>query len=384
MAGTIHRKLEIYNASGNDADTARNNFVALYKFFKNQCNCTEIASYYGGDTAGGFGTGFDFTGETNPPKHNAYAVFKFATNSGRNFSIYYLIQWTEDAHYFGYNYSGNKGQPGLADAAANYNIVAISAAIGIDSGGNDANPWRGGTGAAGADTKADPVWGVSGGSVLVFPRSNNTGGSHTTKKENMHLIYVDSANSGTRMQLYADDDGVLIQCDLGLLGTYGTIYLGMYTVVQGLSTARPFVDIGDPGNNKVGWTVGTIWGPTTGGFPNGGVVTRAGTVVGITRDILSGHCPIAAHHPNGQFAVPEYGEYRIFLYANEAPAYGALGEIDTAIVRECYNSPQYRMNAASTRCVIGSSTVQLNTKFVVSWDGVTNPGTGATKEGVIS
>lgn len=382
MAGTLHGMIDcllptVLSSGYPQSENAQGLFTVIYKFLKHleTLGITTEVARHGGLT--GTAANVNFWDETSPFLSNAFFVFRFNTNGGRAWPWYLHFQWAGHygltARYFGVT----PGNPGLANAvqptASADSFVCSQAAIGV---GGDQNPWNG-IGTLGTNQKggrlsgsggAGPIWTIpSGGTdVLVFPRSNYTGGTHATTKQNYTVHWQSAAsNLVNRVHLLADDDNFLLLYDRGDNAAYSLYYYGMYTPLPGLVATYPFA--------AVDWsaTAADI-GPIAGGSPGGGVATPSGGVriVEISRmDLFQDEW---TQTPN-QFIVPMGSQFDIWknvLVVAESGHLGTVGEIE--FWREVTNTVSFASNSARTKVALGTAAVQ-DRKLLIPWDGATPP-----------
>jgi len=357
-------------------DNGQGIFTLIYKFMKylETLGITTEVARQGGRTGGA--ANINFWDEANPFLTNAFFVFKFNANGSRTWPWYLHFQVSmhngSSANYFGVT----PGAPGLINAVqvtgSAYSYGGHQAAIGI---GGDADPWNG-TGALGVSTKggrlsgsagAGPVWTIpSGGTdVLVFPRSNYTGGTHAALKQNYTQgWFATTGNSPSRVHLLADDDNFLMLYDWGDNGAYYAYYYGLYVPMSGVTLTVPFV--------ACSWeNTGTNIGPIAGGTPGGGVSAASGGVRTVEQSRLSLFQDEPNLYPN-RFIPPNVSQFDIWrnmLTIPEASHLGTVGEID--FWREITNTVPFAMNSARTKVALGSATIP-NRKLLIPWDGTTS------------
>jgi hypothetical protein len=281
--------VDVYTNSSNHALDAQEAFKTSFDAFEHWVSlgyCNRVALFWGED-GGGAGTGTDFHDGGSPFKSNAWYVYQFPPTLNRKYSFYVHGQYSEDGTYG--NGPSSAGAPALIEnnrgtVAANTGQFGFQAAIGITSVGLDGNPWAGTSNFDGADTKGTvagvgPVWAApGGGTVHVFPRSNNTGGTHVTNKENMMRVY--NANGGyyvKRHDYVSDGDSFHMRSDpfdTGQLQSY--FYFGPYRLRRDLGgdDPCPFVAIHSDQSlaNPSGLAVNTYGGLSGTAFNTGGIL----------------------------------------------------------------------------------------------------------------
>lgn len=297
----------------------------------------------------------------------------------RAFDTYVLIQWSDGSTALG----AAPGNPGLANgsgSALSAGKVGMSVAIGV---GGDENPWNGAGATLGAHTKGSPVWKVpSGGThVHVLPRSNNAGGSHSTNRENLSLLFSQFAFSAAvkaRAHIVADDDSFVVFVDNDDDNTYGVTYAGVFTVRQGLTLPIPFVMAG----SGVPLSMNTAYGETAGnsGF-QGGAIHRDSNI-GVRQLIferLNVLVNTTVNQPNRLFVAPEFDEFPLACALSETPHAGLLGQVE--FMRELGNIATHDTSTDKKRVVIGDNNVGT-VKLSIPWDGATTPKSGITRQGI--
>jgi hypothetical protein len=368
----------VLSSSYPQCENAQGLFTTIYKFLKHLETLgitTEVARHGG---LAGTASNVNYWDEMDPFKTNAWFVFRFNPNGGRTWPWYLHFQWSGAyAMQATQDFGKSPGQPGLANAAVPYvsanSHVCSQAAIGV---GGDEDPWNG-IGSMGTNQKggrlsgsggAGPVWTIpSGGSdVLVFPRSNYTGGTHATTKQNYTVHWAATgSNLVNRVHLLADDDNFLFLYDRGDNGAYYAYYYGLFTPLPGITMTYPFV--------ATSWeATGTDVGPIAGTTPGGGVSAASGGVriVDLSRMVL--FQDEWQLYPN-RFIPPNVSQHDVWrnqLSIPEAGHIGTVGEID--FWREVTNVVPFATNSARTKLVLGSATIQTR-KLLVPWDGSTPP-----------
>jgi hypothetical protein len=382
MAGQIRGKIECFLNEGNGNNNAQAFFKALYDFFTAHPKATLVARQAGsGRSAGDTG----YYDSATPFGDNAWFVVKMARTDGdvpagpRAFDYYVLFQYASNAAGF----NASPGNPGLflgSTSTFSTGKVGIAVAIGV---GGDGNPWNG-AGTLGANTKGSPVWKVPAGGtqVHVLPRSNNSGGSHATNRENTAQIFSQSFGSSpkARAHVVADDDSFLIAVDNGDGNTYQATYVGLLTSRQGLALPYPFVMISDSG--VLPFSMNSIYGDAAGtSGQQGGAIHRDSTI-GVRQlymERLNILVNTSSLQPNRLFATPEFDEFPLACALNETPHTGFLGQVEFA--REVGNIATHDTSSDKKRCVVGSNTV-ASVKLSIPWDGVTTPKSGITRQGI--
>lgn len=361
-------------------------FTNLFRFFNGPLRSGSyvslVALQYGAS-----GTGTNFHDQSNPFGENAFAVFRVNSGSvpGAGPSIrraqdyYVLFQWADAA-----NFGTAPGAPARCSGVAATDGVGIAIAWRDDG----LSPWNGTTNANGTDSKGASVW-TAGVSVLhVLPRSNDTGGSFSVAKENLHKI-VDHATAGNlcRYHFIADRDSLIAFFDKGDTHSHNAfIYSGVYEPLSssyfvtssGGNMQMPMVMIGDAGagapvvTNTYGDTAGTA-------VPNGGIVgpSMSPEACGARTDKYGTNLFTANLQPNVQFPLARYDEFRIPVMLYETPDFGLVGYLD--ILNDVFAANVYDATSGSTKVVMG---VAAGSVMTVPWNSANVPVSVTTREGL--
>lgn len=383
MAGQIRGKIECFLNEGNGNNNAQALFKGLYDFFVAHPKATLVARQAG---AGRAATDIGYYDSPTPFGENAWFVVKMARTDTdvpagpRAFDYYVLVQYASNAN--GFNVS--PGNPGLffgSTSSFSTGKVGMAVAIGV---GGDGNPWNGAGATVGANTKGAPVWKVpSGGTqVHVLPRSNNTGGSQSTNRENTAHIFSQSAGSSpkARMHIVADDDSFVVAVDMDDDNTYQAAFVGMVTPRQGLSLSYPLVMVSD--NGTLPWAINSVYGDLSGSSGQQGGGIHRDNAVGVRQLImerLSALVNTSSLQPNRLFATPEFDEFPLACAINETPHHGLLGQVE--FLREVGNIATHDASSDKKRCVVGTSSIP-SVKLSIPWDGSTTPKSGITRQGI--
>ena len=342
---------------------AQEAFTSLYKFFLVHPNMTEIARHGG---LAGNASNVNYHDEANPFLPNAWFVFRMNTvtenpayTGTRTFPWYVLVQWNRfDLSTFG----SSPGNPGLTEGSTSgsgsQSVVSVQFAIGV---GGDQNPWNGG-GSLGTNTKGSPVWVTPGGggtAVHVFPRSNNTGGTHNTNKENCATIFSSTVNSASRSNVVCDDDNIVF-LNTTDLSQYNMLFFGEYHPKPGTTPEYPYVMLGTGISSTLPLSRGSILGTTAGNAPNCGAVLVNGSIRSIVLDRYtfaldnSTTCPA----PNRVVGGLEWDEFPIPVFAYEVPNnIGYLGQVN--FIQEIAAVPHGTLKSDGTKVVVGSSALPV-------------------------
>ena len=385
MAGNIWGLIESYTNTANVASNTRNIAAAILAAFEQGYNAgagplDRVAHYAG---AGSSGNGRGFVGSGNDVGHNGFFVYRIKPSGSRVYSIYVLVQWGTSTNSFG---SGSSA-PGLWLNSAKQGGVGIQYAVALTSGGADANPWAGGTAFAGADAKAATVWAPPGGGTLyVFPRSNATGGSHVTNKQNCaSLVDVENGASANplRVQVVGDDDNILIAVDAMDNNSYAVTLIGEMTLAEGVATPVKHAMVQFAENNSVGYV---DLGSTVGNNgAEGALVGWNGTTYQtlMLRMVFDANYLSATYQPNAQRVTPGFDRITaIAMIANEAPYKGLVGNL-AGFVGVVQNVAVHDRTSDYKLAVVGGGTALTDIKLALPWDGgSTIPKSGVTTAGV--
>lgn len=318
----------------NTFDTVRNGqeaFVTIYKameVLKAAGYVNRISLYYGDGGA----TGMNYWDEANPCGDNSFAVYQFPPYGTRTWSWYFLMQWSNGAD-FG---TIGSGSPGLIRASAGTTglNLGFQAASAITGGGADTSPWAGTVLNNGADSKATPVWASAGGSVWVYPRSNNTGGTHSVNKQNCIALSYEASTVTVLpfiINMVADRDNLAISRLLLSENSASCMVCGIYSPLSGLTATNPFYMMGtyngsifDPGSTVVGTTGGGGTAIEGGIFaPRDSTVRTFKNEVPYWGSYASIDYSVNFHYPSTRQTVTSQG-----LFASETGSYGKVGHQD--------------------------------------------------------
>lgn len=396
MSGIMRGKVDCFSNTGDTSTQNNEMFKGLYDFFASHPNMTLISRNSGmGASSGHIGyweSGTRF-------RWNAWAVFRLEPTVVRSYPVYVQIQYGEAG---GNGFGGTATNPaanvgfGLMDGANIFgNSIAywgIQCAIGE---GGDQNPFRGTMNAGSPnDTRADPIWGIptGGTNVHMFPRNNNPGGlpaSAVTSKHDFAMLgHSETVGVGMRYHYIADDDSFVCLFDLNDDNTYHQTYCGLYVPRTGFTPTYPYVMIGSgtsSGGTPLPLSLLEYGNPAnlTLGRRNGGVV--AGATSNGVHDVFIDRFPTilsSTQQPNLQLVTPEYEEFPIPVYTNEATggvtSIGHLGQL--SFLKEAANLSTNDTNAALTRAAFGNSTLS-SVKLMVPWGGVSPPKSASSRTG---
>lgn len=378
MSGTPHFKANCYLTGLTLAQYSQAIFKITWDFFKHMesvGNCAEVARNNGSGA-----TGTDFYDGANPFQTNAWAVFRFKNSGVRNLNYYVHFQYTASN-----NFGTSPGNPALfrgTTGTGTASHLGFSMAAALDSSNVTASPWNGTSLANGSDTKGDPVWvAPPGGTLYVFPVSNETGGAFATSKQNM-VGYNSNVTTNLFMDCIADDDNWFIN-----IAARGTPTLDNFCVGGGLYYPHDYITSIAPlfmfTSQGASLDRTNIWGTTAGTDSNrdGGISGISNTV---TKNIGFGwSMAMEKAQPNTQTDTPSrYGLYPMTLCRDLSD----VGESDPDFWRVCYNFSPNDTNVGATWMCFGVSATITVVKHILPWDGSTvrwNTG-GATRDGVVS
>ncbi len=373
-------------------DMSQNLYTNVVRFFR-YCASNGLCNVIASQTNNG-GTGEDFHDGTNPIGENAFIVVEWLPTTGQNF--YVMVQWASFLSSFG----SSPGDPGLL-------LGGTAAGLGIQMAVRDdgTNPWPGTQNDDGLDRKGatpgtPPVWTDGASTVRVFPRSNATGGTHVTPKQNMAEFGDVFDVAPDRWHFVANENTILFVGDDGDSGTYDYYcILGRYTPRTGLESllTTPYF--------MVSATAGTAGFPGTGssvdygdtaGTGNSGSTFQGGIVALPVNDVMTTSISLPSagsvsdlYQPNMLISPNEYEPTPVSVLANESGktggpngtgAFGLAGFADSEVWASVNYVPNNLTNAAGDIAYLGHTTVN-NRKFALSWDGGAAPATNQTRTG---
>jgi len=222
---------------------------------------------------------------------------------------------------------------------------------------------------------------VAAAAFTVAGMSDGTGALH-----NCRPIFQTTSTVNNRAHFLADDDSIILLLDPSANGVYRGFYAGTWQPRPSLVATHPFVVLSGDLPTSEAW-MGDTLGDATVGTDVGMVVVNSDTgarMLGISR-----YTEVWTRQPNTQISPTTYNSFPVGVAMGEfASSVGGacwssyLGKLNTNMIREVYNLATHDTNTALTRAVFGTATV-ADTKWCVPWDGVTVPGTGATRVGVV-
>jgi len=380
--------------------THQNHAQALFKVYYDACERWVTVGYAERVALnwGSGGTGTDFYDGANPFATNAWCVYRFPSTARRPWAYYISFQWSG-----GGSFGSSPGNPGLiygTTGGGTNSQIGVQFALAVDADGFSADAWTGTTNFDGADTKGSPVWAAPvGGSVHVWPRSNNPGGSHATLRENYFAIQ-DGTYLTSRSHIFHDGDHFMLWFD-GNDDGFPTgigidhIYFGPYKPRNDIEDQIPFLAMkganDGPGTGTglstttVGDTAGTSW-------VNGGVLASAAAGVrqfqmvsqGAGSNWTSRTTPL--HGIGTETGLPVYP---LDIAINESPYLGIVGQtyarrfgyIDSDAVNQHDLHPASPSYEAMIYQFSSASTPAWNKVFM--FGGAQTPATTSTRQGVV-
>jgi len=333
--------------------------------------CERIASYYGQDSSipTNYGTGLG----RGQFLQRAFVVYKFPANSGRLYDWYLLMQVSWGNLTFDLSNNLINGNSNATTGLA----LGFQVAIALDSAGNTVNPWQGTVLNDGTDTKPTVGWDAPvGGKLFVWGRSNSPlDGTYATNRNN--TIGVRDATSvsdlARRIHVIADDDCLAIYHQNETSSKHIYYFIASPVIpVTNLTFDVPFAVL-----CRTAVVNSSLWGT----FPsavNENSTTNGGVNAPIPGNVVSAHGDYArllgdesdTFQPNNQFASTTYTETPVFLYAEENPYKGLIGQLDPFVrktFRVTYNSTLNSM----TRVALGFDSTTYKMRMTLPWDGVT-------------
>lgn len=391
MGGTAHGKHSIVINFGGGGDynlQHRYCAAALFKAFEQLRTsglCTGVASYTNGSGGG-------FPGQPDEIGQNGFFVYRWPLSSLRtNWFWEILIEWHAIYQWSatGVNWTPATLYGGNGGASLGF---GFQIAVGFDSGNGAASSWTGTTNFNWSDYKGatlgvvEPVWGVSGGTVHVFPSDNTTGNPNGTNKQNVgdwiNPIDYTWDDNPKRFHVIADADSLYLGCDYENDGSVGNwVVVSPYTPAQGVTVAPPNAPLA-----VFSIVNGTdLQYDTSFGYDRGGVIApNPGKVVTLYLPSF-GRClgPDTYWNPNNQRDTPTlFDEAAPLVGVNLPPYNGILGRLWTDFLRASWGIPQNSTFDSYARVVLGQT--QNSYKFSFPWDGVTADPNGASDENGIN
>ena len=401
MAGTLRGKIDCYLNTGLRYNNLQNGFKNLYDFCVSHPNMSLIARHGG---TGSTSASVDYHDGANPFLSNAWAVFRmndatlesgaanpYAYGGTRTYPWYIYFQMTRADVNSSVNVAPASpcSSDGVTTIGGSTAVISVANALPLGSvAGTSEVAWLG-AGTLGQNTKGTPVWRTTAGTptgfqgTFVYPRSNNTGGSHSANRENTGRACAISTDTPSRQHIMADDDSIVMMVCDGDDGTaWQMYYFGMYAPRAGLSITYPMVQIFDPG---LPLNSGTVYGPTTGVAPNGGLTMNllADGVRSLTFTRYDEWSAVA-FNPSRGFPSETYDEWPVVMAASETPYIGLVGTLGTSplTIGDTWGVGFTDSNSTRTRSFFGASASSQEVKLALPWDGVTFPRSSLSRAGV--
>jgi hypothetical protein len=395
---TTHGCIESRISAGMGVNAGNEAFVTIYNFFNNLSSIGVTRIAY---NKGNGGTGMTYWDQGTPPGNNAWALFRFGNAA---IPFYVLIQGANCTSTTGASYSGYAGCTPCVASSSNGNIsggsygcVAIAVAMRLDG----SSPWGGTTVNTGTDTKGSPVWTPGASTLAVFPRTNSLYGNRSTNRDACTPIITSGFGSsfadvsmGLKINILVDENNILFACDGGCDGSYSMFFFGKYTPKTGITAQIPYVMLNNmmptsPPFLNVGNNQNYYYGPIDYALPGYGASTGDGGIIhpiaSVGTKIVStdwcGTMPLTQYNPSK--ASPFLGRWDLMpvhVVMFEAPYQGLLGTIN--FFKYVQNVETHMLTPDLRNVVLGSGIVN-DMKLLVPWDGVTVPGTGISRTGVI-
>lgn len=380
MGGTVRGKVDAYINTGSTATSAQTIFKNIYDFCVAHPNMTQIARHGG---SGGTASNVNYWDVANPFLANAWFVFRMndatlenGSASGyagtRTFPWYMYVQFLRGDVIS--NFTTAPASPsafqGTTSQSGSAGIVAVQFAIPVGSiAGTSEVAWNG-AGSLGTNTKGTPVWRTTAGTPtgfqgsFVFPRSNNTGGSFNTNRENCSVIYSSVTAAPTRMNILADDDSILFMTDPTDTLAWSINYFGLYTPRTGLTMNYPMVNL----CNTLPFTVSpSVHGSTAGNVPQDGGIPMNAVSDGVRGVVTARYdeWQSSSSQPNAFSSVERYDEFNPLVASYESPTfYGWAGEIE--FFKEMFDVSTNDGSIGRGRVYFGGPNIQT-TKISVPW-----------------
>lgn len=386
MAGLVNGSVEHYLNNRDGLSNASegmgvNSFVAIAKFF--DTHMTRIASHAGGSPVGTVNSNSitGWYGSSQYCRGNQYGVWRWDRIDGLKIYIY--------MHLYNSNVSTTSLGTYTLVQNSSSNQFNLCFSFAFDTSGG--NPWEGGVANAGADTKANPVWGTDGGVLYCFPASNSPGGYTATSRGGVCGSFSTNNAENMKLHIMKDDDALYFLADYNNQGAYGDLfYFGTYTPRKELEHPYPimWMNISNRQLADISWDgiigAGLSYGSVT-NYYNGGIIT-GGTSNGKIRDFMItsfsriNEAPYEANRYTGQFEI-----FPWFLRAYDSTfefEYGLLGQIPKENLGLTTNLQTNTLIKDREKIVIGSYFAPSLWKFVFPWKSGIIPESGYRKEGI--
>lgn len=337
-----------------------------------------------------FGNGGSGTASSPVFGPRAFAVFRWKKSgevgitTTRDHSFYLLIQYSSDG-----SIDGAEGPGAISNnTGPNTCLLGIAAAIG-DSAGSDASPWGGSTNADGTDTKGSPVWAGPASDLYAYPRVNAGDGAAANKRDMVALINH-GGGAGTpssRAHMVFDEDNISFFSSPDDSGVYDMVSFVRSSPRAALASTLPVPPMSMIRHVATGAFAAAIYPPTSSQFDgsyNGGTLGRTGTLTFDTVCMQLSVGPFLDTNwgPNKQFEPNVYEEAPIEYAVNDLDGRnGRMGNLGT-FLRICTNVATHSTNAARDRAVLAPTSGATDWRWVVAWDGATDPGVSVVPDGI--
>jgi hypothetical protein len=335
---------------------------------------------------------------------NAFSLWRFNATPERNFD-WYLYAQVLSGGFFSYNLrepfntpiSGYANSIDYASNAQTWNGILMQAAV-CFSGSTSFNPWNGdlGNGNANASLGAGNgfqrwVSGANDRILYVLPRSNDSGGATSTRKDNCILNpRVMASTTKCRISFISDGDSLLTAVDFDGSKVYSPIYIGPFELRNSLSssgiagTGHGFMMNSRINNSSLTITTNTIFGGTAGTVPddNGGVAVPVLNIIsGSKNGILNiiENFNAAVYQPN--FLTKRYDEFPFLVGINENPHYGLVGQMNSGLLRLTRQVLGEDVSSDFSRAIIKGDATIGNESVSIPWTGSMAPGTSFSRTG---
>ena len=405
MAGTFHGHVDcLINCPAAVSGVAQMMFANYFQHFQNLASSSyaQLISLYTGSNATGTpagGGGTNYHDERNPFGENAWMCWKIPSGSApdgslsaRAYDYYVLMSWC-----WNNNPNTGKGSPMLFNGTTNGGVAY--AVAWRDDG---LSPWNGTTFSTqsnislgyGQDTLGSSIWTAGTSSLRVFPRSNGTGGSFATNKNNLALIWDGnpSVNQNFRMHVISDRDSLFTIIDNLDNSNYDSWAMwGIYDTIAGFTTGvggmvpMPMYAVSNHTNTYI--QLSTVYGDTAGtSTTQGGVVAQPAkmtqTVRGWRNDRYNNIVFSAASslEANPQFTSGSFDFFRVPVIMYETPDFGLVGYINSFY--ETMNCNTNLANATLTLAALGQTPSNNVPIWIVPWGGNSPPQSNQTRLGL--
>lgn len=367
MAGTIRRKLDQdLDVGGDHQLVAAEGFKNLFDMCEAHPGLTRIALGYG---TGGSGT--DHHDGASPFGDQAFAVYRWDTNAGRDWAWYMIIVKGNDSGSASLDFRPRGNNP-----TSSYGYVCVNAAVGI---GGDANPWQGTTDNDGTDTLPAGDWWDSpsaGTNRKVVPASNSTSGTGSGENQNevINVLYVTSSDNTVRANFWMDDDAFWWATDNDSDGGWATMgIIGKPEVPNpNLSHPNPLFALQFGGAG----TVGPSFTDYDVGFTHLDDAESLWESVDCDLEVY----PFGDEVGNGTHEMTGTRDAQAWAIVSVTTGSQGLMGFMTRI-RFVYGLSPGDTETSLDYVVFGSGS---NGNWLFDWDGTTTPGTTASRDGVDS